>query len=238
MTIDEFSNGFDVLVDSYRRFKDFDDRMALDSIEFSEYEKSIHLTSAQDTIIKEIYDENYVPISFESNELARRELSNLVRDKTYTSQSESSTIPDTFKHYTYKLGDDCWFVVFEQVVLSSTNACYNNKVLMVCPTTHDEYNIVKGNPFKGPNDRRVLRLDIGDSVELISKYDIAKYYMRYLSKPEPIVLCELESNKLSINGVSSPQTCKLSSLLHQEILERAVKAALSTRVINTKNNGK
>jgi hypothetical protein len=46
MTCEEFSNEFDVLVDSYRRFKSYDEKEQLDSIEFSEYEKSVFLTSA------------------------------------------------------------------------------------------------------------------------------------------------------------------------------------------------
>ena len=39
MTTEEFSNEFDTLVSSYRRFKDFDNKEALDSLEFDEYEK-------------------------------------------------------------------------------------------------------------------------------------------------------------------------------------------------------
>jgi hypothetical protein len=46
MTTEEFSNQFDVLLDSYRRFKDFDKKEELDSIEFNEYEKSLYLTQA------------------------------------------------------------------------------------------------------------------------------------------------------------------------------------------------
>ncbi len=43
----EFSNEFDTLLDSYRRFKDFDSKEELDSLDFNEYEKSIFLTDAQ-----------------------------------------------------------------------------------------------------------------------------------------------------------------------------------------------
>lgn len=46
MTTTEFSNEFDVLIDSFRRFKDFDEKEVLDSLEFNEYEKSIFLTEA------------------------------------------------------------------------------------------------------------------------------------------------------------------------------------------------
>lgn len=44
MTTEEFSNEFDTLVSSYRRFKDFDNQELLDSIEFDEFEKSFYLT--------------------------------------------------------------------------------------------------------------------------------------------------------------------------------------------------
>lgn len=44
MTNSEFSNQFDLLVSSYRRFKDFDNQELLDSIEFDEFEKSLYLT--------------------------------------------------------------------------------------------------------------------------------------------------------------------------------------------------
>ena len=51
MTLEEFSNGFDTLVNSYRRFKDFDKQEMLDSIEFDEYEKSFYLTKAQEEVV-------------------------------------------------------------------------------------------------------------------------------------------------------------------------------------------
>ena len=46
MTTEEFSNEFDVLINSYSRYKDFDNKEILDSIEFNEYEKSLFLTQA------------------------------------------------------------------------------------------------------------------------------------------------------------------------------------------------
>jgi len=46
MTTKEFSSEFDILLDSYRRIKKFDDKEMLDSIEFNEYEKSLFLTRA------------------------------------------------------------------------------------------------------------------------------------------------------------------------------------------------
>jgi len=56
MILEEFSNQFDVLVNSYRRFKDFDDRELLDSVEFDEYEKSLYLTKAQEELVLSLYN--------------------------------------------------------------------------------------------------------------------------------------------------------------------------------------
>ena len=51
MGIEDFSNGFDTLVNSYRRFRDFDSMEASDTIEFDEYEKSLFLTKAQEITV-------------------------------------------------------------------------------------------------------------------------------------------------------------------------------------------
>ena len=56
MAREEFSNGFDVLVNSYKRFKDFDKQELLDSIEFNEYEKSLFLTKAQEELVISLYN--------------------------------------------------------------------------------------------------------------------------------------------------------------------------------------
>jgi len=78
----------------------------------------------------------------------------------------------------------------------------------IVPCTHDEYQRTINNPFRGPNKRRVLRLDIGKLwVELISSFNIGNYTVRYIQRPEPIVLCDLAADRLEINGVSTPQTC-------------------------------
>ena len=70
-------------------------------------------------------------------------------------------------------------------------------------------------------------------MELVSSYNVGTYTIRYVKRPEPIVLCNLEADGLDINGVASPQTCQLSDLVHQEILNRAVTMALSHRLNNT-----
>jgi hypothetical protein len=103
-----------------------------------------------------------------------------------------------------------------------------NDPLLVYPVSQDElYKILK-NPFRGPNNSRVLRLDsCYNVVELISNYNIENYIIRYVKKPNPIILCNLEDG-LSINGLSSESECMLDSSLHRTILDRAVALALQT----------
>lgn len=235
MSTEEFSNGFDILVDSYRRFKDFDDRMLLDTIEYSEYEKSIYLTKAQEALVQEVYSGKYTADSFERTEEVRRQLDALVQQVAFRENTESNHLSDKFKHTTYNLPNDCWYIVYEQAKFGSdAGECIANSVADVVPVTHDEYQRTINNPFRGPNKRRVLRLDIGKlEVELVSSYNIDTYTIRYIKRPEPIVLCDLEADGLNINGVVSPQTCQLSDLIHQEILSRAVTMALSHRLNNT-----
>ena len=67
--------------------------------------------------------------------------------------------------------------------------CLKGTNVWVHPITQDELHRLKNNPFRNANYRRVLRLDItSDSVELLSKYNISQYIVRYLAKPSPIIL--------------------------------------------------
>lgn len=77
----ELSNQFDTLVSSYRRFKDFDDKEPMDTLEFDEYEKSLYLTKAQEELVLSLYNgKNPYGDSFESTEELRRHLAPLVKE--------------------------------------------------------------------------------------------------------------------------------------------------------------
>ena len=203
MTTQEFSNEFDVL---------YNNIMSNAAPGLDEYEKSVFLTKAQEDIIINLYNgKNPFGESFESTEEIRRYLSEL--NKTYTTINKEEGNTGISK---YSI-----FVEFEDENLK----CPNNIGIPVIPTTQDSYHRIKENPFRKDNERRVLRLDsIGNLVELISRYNISRYLVKYLSKPTPIILSDLD-NGLSINGISKKTECKLNSSLHRAILERAVDLA-------------
>ena len=91
------------------------------------------------------------------------------------------------------------------------------------------------NPFRQASDRKALRLDNGlDVVEIVTKYNIKDYTIRYLSKPTPIILANFE--ELKIDGENTITECKLDSAMHRYILERAVALAIASRGIQNRSN--
>ena len=239
MTNEEFSNGFDILVNSYRRFKDFDKQESLDSIEFNEYEKSVYLTKAQEELVVNFYNgKNPYGDSFESTEELRRYLDELVKTKSYDrDDQEDINIKVSEDSIFFKLPDDIAFITFEQVTFADDNlGCYNGETADVYPVTQDEYNRISRNPFRGATKYRVLRMDTGETnVELISKYKIGKYLIKYLSRPTPIILQNLDG--VEIRGISVETPCKLNEILHNTILKRAVQLALISKQANLRDNG-
>ena len=234
MTIAEFSNEFDVLIDSYRRFKDFDNKQNLDSLDFNEYEKSVFLTRAQEDIVISLYNGlNLTQDSFEGSEEVRRYLDTLVKTiKTSTSLTNITSGANTNSvFFSLPTNTDVWFIVYEAVNLEDDDLkCTGKQEVPVVPTKHDNLQKVLRNPFRRPNERRVLRLDLtGNMVELISKYNISDYILRYISKPEPIVLVNLPDD-VKINGIGTVNECKLNSVIHRSILEKAVQFALTSKL--------
>lgn len=220
MTTEEFSNEFDVLINAYS---------TLDSpLNFDEYEKSIFLTKAQEELVEGLYTGKALGDSFEDTEQIRRYLDSLVKTVELTCSSANSGL--STKSVVATLPDDIWFITYESATLQSDNSCINNKQVQVIPVTQDEYHRIKGNPFRRPNSRKVLRLDIGKyKVELISEEAIKSYLVRYLSRPNPIILLDLPEN-LKINKLHTKTECELNPGIHKTILELAVNLAIKSRV--------
>ena len=225
MTIEEFSNEFDVLLNSYAANNPFGTGQG--PTQLDEYEKSILLTEAQEGIVKDLYNGRLTGEGFESTEEQRRSLDNLVKTIEPTALDNTTKGLSSNSRF-FQLPSDVWFITYESVLLSDDSlGCKNNINADVIPVRQDEYHSIKNNPFRGPSDKRVLRIDTGSSViELISKYNIQSYFIKYLSKPKPIILEDITNDNLSINGETQKMDCELNSILHRTILERAVALAI------------
>ena len=228
MTTTEFSNTFDIL---------YDNVASKSAPGLDLYEKSVFLTKAQLEIVKNHYlNQNKYQTSFEENEKRRTDLKQLIKNYETSTVLESDVGLSNLSKF-YELPDDLFLTIQEQVIFDSeTDSCINNKVVKVVPKTHDEYNVQIKNPFKKPDDNVVWRLDYSkqsniNNVELISKYDIKKYQVRYIKLPRPIILTSLNSGDflemgLSINSQTNEQTSELDDSIHDEIINRAVELAV------------
>lgn len=233
MNLQDFSNGFDTLIGVYTRQTSFGKEATGIDIAFDEYEKSFFLTKAQEELVLSLYNgRNSSGRSFEETEELRRYLSPLVKEDTLSPTTTTLKGVDSNSKF-FTLPNDLWFITYEAVDISN-GKCEGHTSLEVVPTTQDEYNRLKNNPFRGPNDRKALRLDLSDNiVELVSKYTISSYYLRYIKKLTPIVLINLPDN-LEIEGVDTATECILPETLHQKILENAVILALQSKGYNNK----
>ena len=242
MTTEEFSDAFDTLVNSAANVDNFG---SIDStLKFDEYEKSYFLTKAQEEVVRELYTgKNRFGDSFEKTEELRRLLNNLiVTHKQPLSEENYNNLALTDKSYLVPIFDDIMYIIYEAVRLKDDDlGCYSGTVINVQPITHDEYNKIKDNPFRGPTRYKALRLDTNDNqpancVEIISKYSCDEYIVRYLKKLNPIILVDLDDSNVSIDGKTNKKDCELNSILHEYILERAVDMALRTKGIGKPQN--
>ena len=204
MTLEELSNEFDVIINSYDNSQ---------SLVFNEYEKSIYLTKAQEYIIKDLYR------NYEGTEELNSYLKTLIKDKTYTIEDSTNIELD--------YPDNFLYILKEYANINTT--CKSNNIVDVLPITQDEYNEVVGNPFRGSKSK-VLRLE-ENKIKLITDLPIISYTMTYLSNPSPIILVDLP-NGLTINNESKKSTTiETSESIHREILDKAVQLAIQSKTL-------
>lgn len=221
MTIEEFSNTLDTYLNSYG---------SEPNITLDEYEKSVFLTQAQEQIVTELYTgRTALGTSFEDTEECRAYLRNLIETAECTPVVRDKE-PLSKNSKFFHLPDDLLFITYESAILGDDAGCRSGAYITVVPTTQDDYSRVSKNPFKRAGSTRALRLDLGNGdVEIVSKYDLSKYIVRYLRRPKPIVLANTE-----VEGFTEVSECELEPMIHRPIAERAALLALQSRASNAK----
>lgn len=212
MTTEEFKREFDIL---------YNNIMSNQAPSIDAYEKSVFLTKAQEEIVASIYEG-----SFEQVENAREYLSVLVTTQTFDSDDADVVTPE--KHITPKskfftLNSEAMFITYEALKLKEKDNCDNEVVVLVKPIKQDEYYRVSKNPFRRARRTEALRLNAEDKLEIISIYPDYFYQVRYIRKPQPILL--YTESGLTINSKDAENPCELDSTLHRTILDRAVALA-------------
>ena len=183
------------------------------------YEISVYLTKAEELYVDTLYAE------FEKSEDARRKLTPIVvtaKLNPITIASDKIIYPDYTT--TYEPLDNVRYIINEQVVLGNTNdRCTKNLRLKVQPILHDEIDSVISNPFKF-NNRRALRLDTDNYIEILTKAKPVSYYqIRYVKNPDPIILDDFNEEINGINHITLEGS--LPKETHRKIVEIAAKMA-------------
>lgn len=201
MTLNELSIQFDIM---------YNNISSTQAPGLTEYEKSVFLTQAQEAIILELY-KGVTGDSFETTEEVTRYLNFLVKTKT-------ANLPKPANHFInnileYKLStseiEDLWFITYQSGTID-----YNNlsRDVLVVPAKQDSLFKELNNPFKGPNQNKVLSLSEDNNITLYSKYPMNTYYIKYIKRPSPINLEEGDD-------------LELPECLHNQVLIRAVQLA-------------
>lgn len=242
MTCEEFSNAFDVLLTSYKHKAEFGDQNSLADIVLDEYEKSIFLTQAQDKIVKSYFTRtlNSDGEGFDDSTRRQMDFSNLVTVATFTTadiKSNANTYSDGGTMFdTSEL--KALFIINEKIKTSGGA----NRV--VVPISYKEYDRQMSKAYSEPLKRQAWRLfgqtenSSEGNTEIIIRSDdgtVAEYKVRFVRRPQPIVLVDLSqtANNLQIDGISAKTECELNPIIHDEILQEAVRLALIHNNVET-----
>jgi len=211
------------------------------------YEKSVFLTKAQNELITNYFNPkgNKYQEGFDQNQKRQIDFLDLVQVKKLT-VSSNPVILETIKldnrSRLFSIPDDILFIINENIngsIVSTDRGSGRvnsiNKILNVIPISFQDYSNFMSEPYKLPYKNQGWRL-INNSgptnvFEIITdpNLTITSYILRYIKKPNPIILVDLSTEfageGLSIEGQTIAQTCELDVSIHQEILQRAVELA-------------
>lgn len=238
MTNQEFSNEFDVLYNSIAS----NQAPGLD-----EYEKSVFLTKAQSEILREYFNSRVDGTNggFDGSQKRQYDFSQLIKTATLSEATGATHLDKRSKCFLFP--KDYFLSVNE--IISDSNRQYS-----VVSISYSDYQRLMMKPYAYPPKKTVWRLftstsTISESDSTSSESDVSTqsndtkqyttpvaeiigktgdsitYNLRYVKKPNPIILLDLNGDDVSIEGVQGESPCELPTQLHQEILERAVTLA-------------
>ena len=255
MTAQEFSSEFDLLYNNVG---------SAQAPGLTEYEKSVFLTKAQDEKIKNYFTNvqggNKYQQGIEDSEKRYADFSALLTVATLSPELKSSVTPFDERGIIFKLPDGkdpgskkVMIVITETFKTGNLQSESDTPLLtsyQVVPLKFDEYIRLMSKPSSDPLKKQVWKLmgnsESGNgSIEIVPHWKdknntINKLIIKYIRRPYPIILEDLTSQGLTIEGYvnsgikqhssgSTPESntpcCELAEELHPEILQRAVELA-------------
>ena len=262
MTTQEFSNTFDTLLNSYNSQGMFGEQASKGEIVLDEYEKSVLLTQAQDIIVKQYFEGGGVNGGFDDSTRRQIDFSNLITVEVLTKESSPTITSYDERSVVYKtpainIGTEqapvyqakVLYILNEKIVVTtSVEGVTKKRQYIVVPINYKEYDRQMSKAYAQPLKKQAWRLFQDSGVSGNSTIDLyseiipvegsiatgedPKYKIRYIRRPKPIVLVDLEFNTqsdLEIDGVKTVSECELNPIMHMDILNKAVELAYTTR---------
>lgn len=237
MTNQEFSNEFDVL---------YNNIMSNQAPGLDEYEKSVFLTKAQDEIVKNYFNPkgNKYQEGFDGNEKRQIDFSMIMRSNKISSEFTEGVFDSRGKVVT--INSDVMMILNEYVTVTrarsegDSSSTEGTVRLTIVPINYTEYSRLMSKPYKRPLKWQAWRLLTNDGATkkaeiIVGPNDtLTAYHIRYIKKPQAIILSDLEG--VTLDGNTTAQECELDPILHQEILQRAVELAKAAYVGDLKSN--
>jgi hypothetical protein len=195
--------------------------------DLNSYEKSICLTQAVRDIIEEAYN------SYETNERSKRILAPLLSEHNSSIQSITDDLTN-FNCFLVSQPANLHYILREEAKMSN---CNTN--LKIENTDLDYLTTYLNNPFKRPNNRKVIKVEHSTTqFKIYSLNTLTKFKIKYLRKYSPIILTNLATDpelfgNNTIEGLSAPTNTELPYFIHDEIVDKAVIIAIK---ITRENN--
>ena len=252
MTTQEFSNTFDTLLASYNTKAMFGDQSSAAEIVLDEYEKSVLLTQAQDIIVKQYFEASNIGAGFDGTERRQMDFSTLTTVGTGELQSGEAANAAKYEEQSlmFKTPANMLIILNEKIVIKKETDKERPNTYVVVPINYREYDREISKPWAQPYKKQAWRLVSDDTQKQEGKntllaeivltdeamakvnadgYKTPEYRLRYVRRPSPIILTNLQSSNLNIDGVDTVSECELNPVLHMDILNKAIELAYATR---------
>lgn len=226
MELSEFSNEFDVLYNSITS----NQAPGLD-----EYEKSVFLTQGQTDVLVSYFDprRNKVQEGYDGSQKRQIDFSNVTIASSYEDDTKfaSAIFDPRSNSKSIIVPSDILMVINERLTVTRDG---KDTYLVVVPLQFQEYDRLMSKPYTRPVKRQAWRIfnysSAANKADLVvgPSDTIKKYSIRYVKRPNPIILADLDG--LTIEGKGTPSECELDPILHHEILQRAVELAKAAYV--------
>lgn len=223
MTLQEFNTNFDLLYNNIAS----NQAPGLD-----EYEKSVFLTNAQLELVKNYFNPkgNKYQEGFDQSPKRQLDFSTITDLKVYNiTDALTNVVKFNEESIVFPYNDNFLFIIQELATVtdSVTGTAKNINIRSI---TNVEYMMAMNKPYKYPFKHegwRIIHNTEDRKLELLLSYGdrLRSYKIRYIKRPTPIILTDLSTLGLTIDGMSAPTDCILDEAMHAEIVQRAVELA-------------